>query len=73
MPGLFQTEDYARAVIRADNPGVEDAEIERRVHVRIARQALLTRITDSPAFDVVLNEAILHRLHRRPARWRVMT
>jgi hypothetical protein len=61
VPGLFQTEDYARAVIRADNPGVDDNEIERRVHVRLARQALLTRVTHPPAFDVVLNEAILHR------------
>ncbi|PZS14667.1 MAG: transcriptional regulator [Pseudonocardiales bacterium] len=61
VPGLFQTEDYARAVIRADNPGVDDAEIERRVDVRLARQALLTRVTNPPMFDVVLNEAILHR------------
>ena len=61
VPGLFQTEDYARAVIRADNPGVDDAELERRVHVRIARQALLTRATNPPVFNVVLNEAILHR------------
>jgi hypothetical protein len=61
VPGLFQTEDYARVVIRADNPGVDDAEIERRVHVRLARQALLTRVTHPPVFDVVLNEAILHR------------
>jgi transcriptional regulator with XRE-family HTH domain len=61
VPGLFQTEDYARAVIRADNPRVDDAEIERRVHVRLARQALLTRVTDPPVFNVVLNEAILHR------------
>ncbi|MGH3771098.1 MAG: helix-turn-helix domain-containing protein [Pseudonocardiaceae bacterium] len=61
VPGLLQTEDYARTVIRADKPGVDDAEIERRVHVRIARQALLTRVTDPPVLDVVLNEAILHR------------
>ncbi|MGH3829948.1 MAG: helix-turn-helix domain-containing protein [Pseudonocardiaceae bacterium] len=61
VPGLFQTEDYARTVIRADNPSEDDAEVERRVHVRIARQALLTRVTDPPVFEVVLNEAILHR------------
>lgn len=61
IPGLFQTEDYARTVIQADNPGVHDAEIERRVHVRMARQALLTRVTDPPVLQVVLNEAILHR------------
>ncbi|HEV7450482.1 MAG TPA: helix-turn-helix transcriptional regulator [Pseudonocardiaceae bacterium] len=61
IPGLLQTEDYARAVIQADNPGVDDTEIEQRVHVRIARQALLTRVTDPPTLQVVLNEAILHR------------
>ncbi|MCA1709618.1 MAG: helix-turn-helix domain-containing protein, partial [Actinobacteria bacterium] len=34
VPGLLQTEDYARTVIRSGNPTVEDAEIERRVSVR---------------------------------------
>ncbi|MGH3872225.1 MAG: helix-turn-helix domain-containing protein [Pseudonocardiaceae bacterium] len=61
VPGLLQTEDYARAVIRADNPRIADPEIERRVDVRMARQVLLTRVTDPPALQVVLNEAILHR------------
>jgi transcriptional regulator with XRE-family HTH domain len=61
IPGLLQTEDYARAVIRADNPGVDEQEIERRVHVRMARQALLTRVTSPPVLQIVLNEAILHR------------
>jgi len=61
VPGMMQTEDYARAVIRTDNPGVDDAEIERRVSVRMARQVLLTRVTAPPVFDFILNEAILHR------------
>lgn len=61
VPGLFQTEDYARTLIRADNPGVDDTEIERRVHVRIARQALLTRATDPPQVEVALNETVLRR------------
>ncbi len=61
VPGLLQTEDYARAVIKADNPGVDDAEIEQRVSVRMARQTLLTRVTAPPTLDIVLNEAILHR------------
>jgi transcriptional regulator with XRE-family HTH domain len=61
VPGLLQTEDYARTLIRADNPGVDDEEIERRVHVRIARQALLTRSTAPPSLQVVLNEAIIRR------------
>src|SRR3954471_20191350 len=34
IPGLLQTEDYARTLIRTDNSGVDDTEVERRVHVR---------------------------------------
>jgi transcriptional regulator with XRE-family HTH domain len=61
VPGLFQTADYARALIQADNPGVADEEVERRVTLRMARQALLTRVTAAPKVTVVLNQAILHR------------
>ncbi|HEU0086263.1 MAG TPA: helix-turn-helix transcriptional regulator [Pseudonocardiaceae bacterium] len=61
VPGLLQTEDYARTLIRVGKPGVDEAEIERRVSVRMARQALLTRVTAAPRLDVVLNEAILRR------------
>nr|WP_248814031.1 helix-turn-helix transcriptional regulator [Frankia sp. AgPm24] len=61
VPGLLQTEEYARTLIRADDPDVDDEEIDRRVHVRMARQSLLTRATDPPSLSVVLNESILHR------------
>ena len=61
VPGLLQTEQYARAVIQADNPGVDPGEIDRRVHVRIARQALIRRQTAPPQLTVVLNEAIVRR------------
>jgi hypothetical protein len=61
VPGLLQTEQYARAVITADNPGVDQEEIGRRVHVRIARQALIRRQMAPPQLTVVLNEAILRR------------
>ena len=61
VPGLLQTEQYARTVITADNPGVDEEEIDRRVHVRIARQALVRRATAPPQLTVVLNEAILRR------------
>lgn len=61
VPGLFQTPDYARTLIREDNPGVEDGEIERRMHVRIARQALLTRVTSPLTMEVALNDAVLRR------------
>jgi transcriptional regulator with XRE-family HTH domain len=61
VPGLLQTEEYARTVITADNPGVDADEIDRRVHVRVARQALLRRPAAPPELRVVLNEAILRR------------
>lgn len=62
VPGLLQTPDYARTLIRADAEDSSDSdEIERRVHVRIQRQILLTRATDAPSVDVVLNEAVLRR------------
>jgi hypothetical protein len=61
VPGLLQTESYARALIAAGNPGVDDEEIDRRVHVRIERQSLLTRVTAAPELSIVLNEAIVWR------------
>jgi hypothetical protein len=67
VPGLLQTEDYARTVITADNPGVAEEEIDRRVHVRVARQGLLGRTIASPELRVVLNEAILRRPIGGPA------
>jgi len=61
VPGLLQTEDYARTLIEADNPGVAPREIARRVQLRIARQTLLTRPVAAPELRVVLNESILRR------------
>jgi transcriptional regulator with XRE-family HTH domain len=57
VPGLLQTEDYARTVIRPG--GWSEEEVERRVHVRIARQALLTRVTAAPTVKVAFGEAVL--------------
>jgi hypothetical protein len=59
VPGLFQTEEYARTLIAADNPGVEPVEIDRRVQLRMARQALVGRVIDQPALQVALNESVL--------------
>jgi transcriptional regulator with XRE-family HTH domain len=61
VPGLLQTESYARAVISAGNPEVDDYEINRRVQVRIERQTLVTRVTNAPELQIVLNEAIVRR------------
>ncbi|MFF5114704.1 helix-turn-helix domain-containing protein [Streptosporangium sp. NPDC000509] len=60
LPGLLQTEDYARAVIRSALSISSPGEIERRVEVRMARQTLL--VQDIPLrFWVVLDEAIIRR------------
>lgn len=61
IPGLLQTADYARTVMRADNPTEDDEEIERRVNLRTARQVLLTRVTEPTRLNVALNEAVLRR------------
>ena len=62
LPGLLQTPDYTRAVIRAARPTETTGEIERRVEIRMERQQILTR-TDPPPprFNVVLSEAALRR------------
>jgi len=61
VPGLLQTDAYAHTLIEADNPGVDEQEIDRRVHVRLARQALVTRVTAAPDLHIALNEAIVRR------------
>jgi transcriptional regulator with XRE-family HTH domain len=60
VPGLLQTGDYARAITTADD-GIESAEVERRVQLRIERQALIRRATAPLELRVVLNESILRR------------
>lgn len=60
VPGLLQTEDYARAVIQAGRPDLSSDELERRVHLRTARQKVVTR-PDGPKFWAVVDEAALRR------------
>jgi transcriptional regulator with XRE-family HTH domain len=59
VPGLFQSEGYARTLIAAENPGETDAEIDRRVELRLGRQAILRRPIDPPTVRVVLREPVL--------------
>jgi hypothetical protein len=62
VPGLLQTEDYARTVIRAVRPGYDDENVERRVTARLARQKMLLDRARPPALGLVLNESVLRRL-----------
>jgi hypothetical protein len=64
--GLFQTEDYARAVTRLGHQSAPPAEIERRVGLRVKRQDLLTR-ANPPRIWSVMDEAVLRRPVGGPA------
>jgi transcriptional regulator with XRE-family HTH domain len=61
VPGLLQTEDYARAVLKAGLPHAPDEEIERGVSLRMERQAVLNRKNDPPLLWCVLDETVLRR------------
>jgi transcriptional regulator with XRE-family HTH domain len=60
IPGLLQTEEYARAVVAQGAPGIEPDEVERRVAVRMGRQQLLAR-SNPPRLWAVVDEAALRR------------
>ncbi|MGX1273339.1 helix-turn-helix domain-containing protein [Streptomyces phaeoluteigriseus] len=61
VPGLLQTERYARAVLEAGTVGVTSPEaIERHVSLRLARQQLLEG-PNPPHLWAVLDETVLRR------------
>lgn len=60
LPGLLQTEAYARAVVSAGAPEAPTAEVDRRVHLRVTRQKILSR-PSPPDLWAVVDEAALHR------------
>ncbi|MEO3809082.1 helix-turn-helix transcriptional regulator [Sphaerisporangium sp. B11E5] len=59
VPGLLQTEDYARAVAGLGR-GLSEEDVERRVEVRMRRQEILTRRRPVRLW-AVLDEAALRR------------
>ncbi|GGL07837.1 helix-turn-helix domain-containing protein [Streptomyces flaveus] len=58
LPGLLQTEAYARAVLRNDVPALSEDEIELRVAARMARQKILHR-EDPPTASFIFSEVTL--------------
>lgn len=63
--GLLQTEGYAHAVVVRGQPEAHEAEVERRVSLRMERQKLLFS-ERAPVFHAVLDEAALHRPYGGP-------
>lgn len=67
IPGLLQTEEYARATFRTFSPALEEKDIETQVAARLKRQQLLER-SPKPWLSFVIEESVLHRpLGGRPA------
>jgi transcriptional regulator with XRE-family HTH domain len=60
VPGLLQTDDYMRAVVRGAHLEDNNEEVGRRVRLRLARQTLLTR-EQPPRLWAVVDEAALRR------------
>jgi transcriptional regulator with XRE-family HTH domain len=61
VPGLFQTEDYARAVTVLGHRAAPANEIARRVSLRIKRQEILSRPEPVPKVWAVIDESALRR------------
>jgi transcriptional regulator with XRE-family HTH domain len=61
IPGLLQTEAYARAVFRACHPYMRLETLEQRVQARLERQDILTRECP-PKFWAVIDEGVLRHL-----------
>jgi uncharacterized protein DUF5753/helix-turn-helix protein len=65
VPGLLQTECYARTVIKQGNPEAADQEIDERVALRLTRQAILVQ-PEAPQYWAVVHEGTLrHSLGSR--------
>jgi hypothetical protein len=60
VPGLLQTEPYARAVLEAIRLDLKPGDIDRRLEMRIHRQELLMG-EHPPQYWVVLDEAVVRR------------
>ncbi|WP_433224651.1 helix-turn-helix domain-containing protein [Microtetraspora malaysiensis] len=59
VPGLLQTEDYARAVLQGE-PGVTPEQVEKAVEARLERQTIFSR-SNPPMFWVTLDEGVFLR------------
>ncbi|MET8332132.1 helix-turn-helix transcriptional regulator [Streptosporangium canum] len=60
VPGLLQTEEYARAIIKGYLPGMDPDVLEERVAYRLRRQERLHG-PNPPKYWVLLDESVLHR------------
>ncbi|MBB1257843.1 helix-turn-helix domain-containing protein [Streptomyces alkaliterrae] len=69
VPGLLQTEQYARAIFAMWRPQLEEEVIEQRLTARLARQEIFER-RPAPRLSFVIEEAVLMRPLGGEAAWR---
>ncbi|MEU7336122.1 helix-turn-helix transcriptional regulator [Streptomyces sp. NPDC007074] len=60
VPGLLQTEEYARAVFTMMRPPLEEEVVDQRVSARLARQDVFTK-RPAPLMSFVIDESVLRR------------
>ncbi|MER5358117.1 helix-turn-helix transcriptional regulator [Streptomyces sp. NPDC002785] len=60
VPGLLQTEAYARTTFMSRQPPLDETTIEQRITARLARQEILTT-WPSPMVSAVIDESVLRR------------
>ncbi|MGW4534561.1 helix-turn-helix domain-containing protein [Nocardia sp. NPDC004340] len=65
VPGLLQTADYRKGVIRIDNPDLSAVDLERRIELTAQRQARIDE--DGFRFEALLSEAVLCHRPASPA------
>ncbi|MCH0538083.1 helix-turn-helix transcriptional regulator [Streptomyces sp. MUM 203J] len=68
VPGLLQTEAYARAVVRATHPLEADEETAAKVNGRLARARLFEDDHNTPQYWAVLHESLLRQPILAPAQ-----
>jgi transcriptional regulator with XRE-family HTH domain len=61
IPGLLQTPEYARAILRGMGEFMAEQEIDERVTLRTTRQQILDR-ADPPYLSFIVDEAAIRRL-----------
>ncbi|MFJ9415432.1 helix-turn-helix domain-containing protein [Streptomyces sp. NPDC101227] len=60
VPGLLQTPDYTRTVVRTGMPRASDEEVEKRVAARMSRAAVFEG-ENAPKFWAILDESLIRR------------
>jgi transcriptional regulator with XRE-family HTH domain len=60
IPGLLQTEAYARAVVEANRPALSDEDAEQALAMKMTRQEMLDQ-EDGPHLWAIIDESVLLR------------